>query len=336
MTVARDLDLVTFDLAQDGRVLTAAYHSGSPLNFVTSAMLRDLDRLTRVVDRDPTVGAVVLTGAAAGRFLTHADAGELGAMTELPVPHIPAGVLAPMLRLVNATLAPRAAQAVAERFGPLGTGLVWGRRWKQTILRMNRSRAVYLAAINGPGLGGGHELALACDIRYAAADADVVLGQIEILAGIIPGGGGTQRLPRMIGTARALELILEGAPVTAAEALELGIVNRLVPASRLLAETQATAARLAARSPHAVAAVKRCVYVETDRPLRRGLDRELAEFLSTGTTRYTRRAFAAFADDLRQFGDTPFLAKPGPWIDGTRLGGPRSTGDAAPRRKARR
>ena len=323
MTVAQDIDLATFDLTQDGRVLTAAYHSGAPLNFVTPAMLRDFDRLTRAVDRDATVGDVVLTGAVDGRFLTHADAGELGAMTELPAPHIPARVLAPMLRLVNAALTPRAAQTVAERFGPLGTGLVWGRRWKQTILRMNHSRAVYLAAINGPALGGGHELALACDIRYAAADAGVVLGQIEILAGIIPGGGGTQRLPRMIGTARALELILEGAPITAAEALALGIVNRLVPGSRLLVETQATAARLASRSPDAVAAVKRCVYVESTRPLRRGLDRELAEFLSTGTTRYTRRAFTAFAEDLRQFGDTPFLAQPEPWIDGTRLSQPR-------------
>lgn len=321
-TLARDLALGTFDLSHDGRVLTASYRSGTPLNFVTPAMLRDLDRLTRTVDRDATVGAVVITGGVDGRFLTHADADELGAMAELPLPHIPASVLRPALRLVSLALSLPGMASIVERLGPLGTGLVWGHRWKQTILRMNRSRVVYLAAINGPALGGGHELALACDLRFAADDADLRLGQIEILAGVIPGGGGTQRLPRMIGTARALEHILEGAPVKPAEALDLGLINRLVSPERLLAETQATAARLATRSPHAIAAVKRCVYFETVRPLPRGLDRELAAFLSTGTTRYTRRAFSAFADDLRQFGDTPFLAKPDTWIEGTRTSDP--------------
>ena len=77
---------------------------------------------------------------------------------------------------------------------------------------MNRSRCVYLAAVSGPTLGGGHELALACDLRYAADDPSVMLGQIEILAGVVPGGGGTQRLARIVRTARALELVLEGAP----------------------------------------------------------------------------------------------------------------------------
>ena len=184
---------------------------------------------------------------------------------------------------------------------------------------MNRSSTVYLAAINGPTLGGGHELALACDLRYAADADHVLLGQIETLAGLIPGGGGTQRLPRMIGTSRAIEHILEGKPITARQAHDLGLVHKLVDADRLLAETQATAARLAQRSPVAIAALKRSIYFATSRPLGRGLDYELAGFLAAGSTRAMKRTIAAFREDLDDHGDTPFLAIPEPWIDGTQV-----------------
>ena len=152
---------------------------------------------------------------------------------------------------------------------------------------MNRSRAVYIAAINGPTLDGGLEIVLACDLRYAADAAPLRMGQMEMLVGVIPGGGGSQRLLRMLGTARALEHVLEGVPLTAAEALELGLVHRVVPEQQLLAEAQATAARLARRSPIAVAALKRCLYFGTDRRFSRALDLEVAGFLATGF--YARR-----------------------------------------------
>lgn len=315
---AAELNLETLRLEQDGRVLTA-YYVSPPLNFVTTAFLADLDQLTRAVDRDSSVGAVVLASDVEGRFLTHADAGELGAMAELPLPELPSAAVLPFWKVVNRAIGLPGGAPAAQRLGPMGIGLLWGHRWKKTILRMNRSGVVYLAAISGPTLGGGHEIPLACDLRYAADDPRVVLGQIEILAGIIPGGGGTQRLPRLIGTARALELILEGAPVDVHRAYELGLVHRVVATDQLLKETQATAARLANRSPSAVAAAKRCVYDATDRPLSSGLDRELAAFLATGTTAYARRAFKQFATDFQALADTPFLADPAPWVDGTRL-----------------
>ena len=318
MNAARDLALDTVRLEQDGRVLTAFYAS-PPLNFVTTSFLRDLDRLTRAVDRDDSVGAVVLASDVEGRFLTHADAGELGAMAELPFPELPSAGVLPFWRVVNRVIGLPGGAAAAQRLGPMGVGLLWGHRWKRTILRMNRSGVVYLAAISGPTLGGGHEIALACDLRYVADDPRVVLGQIEILAGIIPGGGGTQRLPRLIGTGRALELILEGAPVDVHRALEIGLVHRVVPADQLVEETRATAERLASRSRSAVAAAKRCVYDATDRPLSRGLDRELAAFLSTGTTPYAKRAFKEFATDFQALADTPFVADEAPWVDGTRV-----------------
>jgi enoyl-CoA hydratase/carnithine racemase len=289
------------------------------LSFATSAFIRDLDQLTQAVDRDPSVGAVVLTGAD-GRFLTHADPRELGDMIEKPTPPLSMGVIEPGLRALNTALRLPGLPAALERFGgPIGKGLVWGYRWKRTILRMNRSSSVYLAALNGPTLGGGHEIALACDLRYVADAEHIRLGQFEILTGMIPGGGATQRLPGILGTGRALQHMLEGAPLTAREALDLGLVHRLVPEDELLAETQATAARLATRSPTAIAALKRSVYFGTKRPLSRGLDMEMSGFLSTGMARPMAHTMRAFFDDIERHGDTPFLADPEPWIAGTRV-----------------
>jgi enoyl-CoA hydratase len=319
MSSASDLSLETLRLEQDDRVLSASY-SSPPLNFATTAFIRDLDELTRAVDRDRSVGAVVLTGGVEGRFLTHADPGELGGMIELPHPQLPIGALEPGLRALNLAFRLPGLARATERFGgAVGKGLVWGHRWKRTILRMNRSGVVYLAAINGPTMGGGHEIALACDLRYAADADHVRLGQIETLVGLIPGGGGTQRLPRMLGTARALEHMLEGRPLTAPEALELGLVHRLVPEERLLAETQATAARLARRSRVAIAALKRSVYFGTSRRLSRGLDLELAGFLAAGSTRAMQRNLPTFLGELERLEDTPLLADPEPWIEGTKV-----------------
>ena len=319
MNRARDLSLETLQLQQDGRVITARF-SNPPLNYATTAFLRDLDRLTRSADADQTVGAVVLTGGVEGRFLTHADPSELAGLQEIPLPPVPIWALEPVVLALNAALSLPGVYAVLERFaGVPGKGLVWGHRWKRTILRMNRSSVVYLAAINGPTLGGGHEIALACDLRYATDAEHLRLGQIEMLAAVMPGGGGSQRLPRLIGTARALEHMLEGVPLTATEALERGIVHRVVPDDRLLSETQATAARLARRSPVAIAALKRSVYFETDRRFSRGLDYEAAAFLAAGAARGARRALKPFLEDQQRLGDTPFLADPEPWIESTRF-----------------
>lgn len=319
MTAARNLSLETLQLEQDGRVLTARF-SNPPHNFVTTVFIRDLDRLTRSVDQDSTVGAVVLTGGVEGRFLTHADPLELGGMQDLPHPQLPMRLVELFVPVLNTVLRLPGLTALLERFGgALGKGIVMGYRWKRTILRMNRSSAVYLAAINGPVLGGGQEIVLACDLRYIADAEDLRMGQIEMLVGTIPGGGGSQRLLRMVGTARALEHNLECASLTAAEALQLGLVHRLVPKEQLLAETQATAARMARRSPVAVAALKRCLYFGLDRRFSRALDLEVAGFLAAGSTRAAGGALKPFLEDMERLGDTPFLADPQPWFEGTRF-----------------
>jgi enoyl-CoA hydratase len=316
---ARDLALDTLKLEQDGRVLTARF-SQPPLNFGTTAFVRDLDRLTSSVDQDATVGTVVLTGGLEGRFITHLDARDLGGIQKFPLPPVPMRLMEFVVPVLNVVVRLPGLVRALERFGgDFGKGLAMGCRWKRTILRMNRSGVVYIAAINGPALDGGLEIALACDLRYAADAAHLRLSQSEMLVGVIPGGGGTQRLLRMLGTARALEHILEGVPLTAPEALALGLVHRVVSGPRLLAEARATGARLARRAPVAVSALKRCLYFGMDRGFSRALDFELAGFAASGFTPGARRALQPYLDDLERLGDTPFLADPKPWIEGTRV-----------------
>jgi enoyl-CoA hydratase/carnithine racemase len=282
--------------------------------------VRDLDRLTSSVDHDATVGTVVLTGGVEGRFITHLDPRELGGIGKFPHPQVPMRVLEFVLPVLYGVLRLPGLVRALERFGgDLGKGIAWGYRWKRTILRMNRSRVVYIAAINGPTLDGGWEIALACDLRYVTDAARLRIGQGEMLVGVIPGGGGSQRLLRMVGTARALEHILEGVPLTAAEALAAGLVHRVVSEHRLLAEAQATGARLARRSPVAVAALKKCLYFGMDRRFSRALDLEVAGFVAAGLTPGAGRALQPYLEDLERLGDTPFLADPKPWIEGTRV-----------------
>jgi len=328
MAETTDLELETLTIEQHGRVVTARYAS-PPMNFVTTAFIRDLDALTAAVDRDDSVGAVVLTGGIDGRFLTHADPTELGDATNGPVPPLPDTVLRPLWRLTRAALrVPGALRAIESTGGAVTQALAWGYRWRRTILRMNRSSTVYIAAINGPTTGGGHEIALACDLRFVSDAPHIRLGQIEILAGLIPGGGGTQRLPKILGTAKALEHMLEGAPLTAEQALDLGLVNAIMPDKDLLAHAQNTAARLARRAPTAVQAIKRLTYFTASRPLDAGLDNELAGFLATGLQPAMKDTLHAFTTDVAELHDSPLSSGNKDWIHGTRVNQTGATDDA--------
>ena len=126
-----------------------------------------------------------------------------------------------------------------------------------------------IAAVNGLAMGGGCEIALACDLRYAAEDAPIGLTEARI--GAIPGAGGTQRMPRIIGASRALELMLTGEPITGRRAEEIGLVNGAVAADKLDAHVMRIAALIASRSPTGAQTIKRLVY--------RGLETSLADGL---------------------------------------------------------
>ena len=163
-----------------------------------------------------------------------------------------------------------------------------------TTLAIAEFPRVTIAAITGYALGGGLELALACDLRVAADDAR--LGQPEILLGIIPGGGATQRLPRLIGTGRARDLVLTGRQVGAAEALQMGLVDRVVPSSRVLEESLDLARGLAAGALVAQSEAKRVIDQGVEMPLVDGLRLEASAFVSLFDTEDARGGIASFLE----------------------------------------
>jgi enoyl-CoA hydratase / 3-hydroxyacyl-CoA dehydrogenase len=159
-----------------------------------------------------------------------------------------------------------------------------------SLLRsMETSGVVTIAAVNAVAFGGGNELAMACDFRIAAHSAS--FGQPEINLGIIPGFGGTQRLPRLVGPARALELNLVGDPIDATEAYELGLLNRVVPDHELLDTALMWARKLADQAPLAIEQIKR---VSAAGDLDAGIDAEKEAFATVFETDDAREGIAAF------------------------------------------
>ena len=156
-----------------------------------------------------------------------------------------------------------------------------GRRRVDFRAAMDRCPQPIIAAIRGFALGGGLELALACDIRIAGEDSQ--LGLTEVNLAIIPGGGGTQRLPRLVGRGKALEMILTGARIDAREALRIGLVERVVPATDVLSSAQALARTLAEKAPVALRYAKEAVVKGLGVPLEDGLrlENDLATLLRT-------------------------------------------------------
>ncbi len=224
-------------------------------NALNLALLRELAGALERAEADDAVRVVVLTGA--GRaFCAGADVGEME---------------------------PVSSAAEAER---------WVSERAPLFERVAACPKPVIAAINGAALGGGLELAMQADIRIAARSAR--LGQPEVRLGIIPGAGGTQRLPRLIGLGRALEWLMTGEPMDAEEAWRIGLVNRVVPDEACLAEAEGLAARLAAQPPLALRLIKEVARRGLEGPLAAGLAAERQAFvlaLATEDAREGRRAF---------------------------------------------
>lgn len=289
----------TLSVEDHGPVLLARY-DGPPHGLVGPDLAEQLAALVDRATDDPGVRAVVLTGAHPDRFIAHADVRWLqegGAASPKAGPGLAGGIAR--------------AGAAARRLGPesvVSRTPLWGAvqldKLHDTLLRMNTSGAVFVAALNGSALGLGHEIALACDLRIAA-DGDHQLGQPEILLGFNPGGGGTQRLPRLVGNHRALLMVLEGKALTPAEALEAGTVDAVVPADQLIDTALARAAHLGARDKAAVAACKRAIYLGGSATLPEGLHAERREFLSVLTGHNAQAVMRAYLDDTDTSGDLP-------------------------------
>ena len=183
---------------------------------------------------------------------------------------------------------------------------------------MNRSDKVFIAAINGPATGGGCEISLACDIRVMA-DADIAIGLPEMTIDFNPGAGGTQRLPRLVGVGRALQMMLDGRTLSPREALDHGLIGAVVPADQVKEAAIHMGERLARRSPEAIRSLKRAVYEGASLPLAEGLAVERKWFMVASATDSSQEKMAAMATQVEEEGRSPWASAEGlaPWQDGS-------------------
>lgn len=210
-----------------------------PMNALSSALLEELEAELDALDADDDVRAIVIRGAGERAFVAGADIKEFPALRE------------------------------GSSGGP-------ARGLHRLGHRMDAARTPFVAAIRGFCLGGGLELAMCCDVRVCADDAR--LGQPEIKLGLIPGGGGTQRLPRLVGLGRAQLLNLTGEFVDAETAYVWGLVEKVVPADELDSAALEVAGQIAAQSPHAVGVLRELARTTRDLSLEEGLRREADAF----------------------------------------------------------
>src|SRR5687767_3809523 len=214
-----------------------------PVNALSAPLLEELEAEIDRLDADDDVRVIVLVGAGERAFVAGADISEFPSLRE-------------------------SAAEAAEQGSARGVQKLGG--------RMDAARTPFVAAIHGFCLGGGLELAMCCDIRVASGDAK--LGQPEIKLGLIPGGGGTQRLPRLVGLGRALLLNLTGDPIDAATAYDWGLVEKVVPREELRETALGIAGTIAQRSPVSVAVLRELARTTRDLPLEEGLRREADGF----------------------------------------------------------
>lgn len=252
-------------LEMHDRVALLSITRPKKMNALNRQTVAELDQAFAALGADDAVRAIVVTGAGDKAFVAGADIAEIRDQTPVAARH-------------------------------------FSRDGQRLMRRIETSTKPVIAAINGYCLGGGLELALACHFRYASDNAR--LGLPEIKLGIMPGFGGTQRLSRLTGRSRALEMILTGEPVDAKSAERYGIVQGVVGAGQVVEHAMTIADRLASSAPHAVGAILETVDSGLDMPLEQGLCLETARF-----------ALCCATEDMRE-GTTAFLEKRKPEFTG--------------------
>ena len=276
---------------------------GGPHALFDAEMADQLKELVHRADRDPDIHAVVFTGTHPDRFLSHSDVPWLqqGGTGFPPINTRLAKVSARSARLINRLPGIRG----LARMTRLKT-LLQLDSFHATFLKMNASGTVFVAALNGSALAVGAELAFACDLRIMA-DGDHVIGLTEVLLALTPGGGGSQRLPRLIGTQQTLLAVLEGRPFTPAEALALGAVDEVVPQDKVLARAVERAQYLGLRSKQSLGAVKRSIYFGSTLSLEDGLQLEHAEFLVRDQSKEAQKRMLDYIATTEVTGELPLL-----------------------------
>ena len=248
-------DVIKVEMSE--RLATITLNRPEALNALNAKMLSELTMAFEHLSMAADVGAIILTGAGDKAFAAGADIKDMAGLNGMEM------------------------QRFSEK----------GRRLGDVMAACSKP---ILAAINGYALGGGCELALACDIRIASDRAK--LGQPEVNIGIIPGFGGSQRLPRLVGAGWAAELVFTGDSIDAATAERIGLVNRVVPHDRLMHEARALASKILAKGPAAIALAKACLRAAQEMPLAAGLAFETSAFGLVGTTQDKEEGIRAFLE----------------------------------------
>lgn len=290
------------DIEERGPVLVARI-DGGPHALFDAALTKQLKELVDRADRDPNIRAVVFTGTHPERFLSHSDVTWLqqGGVGFPPINTGFAGIVTRMARLINRLPIVRTLAGMTR----LKT-LLQLDSFHATFLKMNKSGTIFIAALNGSALAVGAEFAWACDLRIMA-DGDFVIGLSEVLLALTPGGGGSQRLPRLIGVQRSLAAILEGKPFTPAEALALGAVDEVVPQDQVLSRAIERAEYLSLRPKKSLGAIKRSIYFGSSLPLEDGLQLEHAEFLVRDQSKEAQRLMLDYIAATKATGELPLM-----------------------------
>ncbi|CAO1614179.1 unnamed protein product [Parajaminaea phylloscopi] len=283
------------------RVLVIAI-SNPPYNLLNGDILSELKRVLLALHPKAT-GAVIITSSIEDIFLSHYDVGEILDFSRLVPFRPPASVISGLLTFES--WAAWAGFRGLTRRTPLAP-LAHLNLYHEVAELLRTVPQVTIAAINGRAFGGGCELALSCDYRIMVdtppegkpGARGSGIGQPEITLGLIPGGGGTQLLSRIVGVAKALDLCLSGRLLSAQEALELGIVHQVVSREKVMSEAAALADRLSKRSPLAVACVKQAVHHGSALPLEHGMRLEQALFARASTGTESKRAMAAYLQSI--------------------------------------
>jgi enoyl-CoA hydratase/carnithine racemase len=306
------LSLETLDLEQQGRVLIVRF-ADPPYNYMTARMQRDLDVLSRAVDADRSVGAVILTGGIEGRYITHFDIGDILAAAQSSRGALPERGMRVLMRGVEAVQRVPGGGAMIEA-SPVA-GILNVSRFNEVVLRIMRSPAVWIAAINGPCGGGGIEMSVCFDVRIAAEDGVSIILP-ELLIGLTTTVG-AQRLVQLIGPARALEMLLEGSSYSPQEALEMGLVGHVVPGAELLARAIEMGGRYATRNRDTIATQKRIFNEYALLPPAESLRAEGAANASGVVSGVAPRALRKWVEMQRELsGESVFLANLEPWRRG--------------------
>jgi len=247
---------LSFETDTDGLVLVTV-NRPTKMNALNQAVISELGQAFRMAREDDAIKGVILTGAGEKAFIAGADIGEVAESSAIQ----------------------------AETLS---------RRGQRVFRSLETMRKPSVAAINGYALGGGLELAMCCTIRVASDNAK--LGQPEVKLGLVPGYGGTQRLPRLVGRGRALELLLSGEPVDANEAYRIGLINAVTPQAELIATAKQWARKVIANAPVAVGYVMEAVDAGLDGGLEAGLRFEATAFGLAAASSDGHEGTAAFLE----------------------------------------